>query len=397
MTTKDLWESKEVCCGCELCASSCPKSVIEMTPDEEGFLYPRVVKEQDCIGCSKCIKVCPMKSPGRQTNDIVKGYSGYANDEEEIKTSASGSFATQLYAVFIDSFQGVVYGVRYNNSFEQAVYCRADKKTELSAFKGSKYIQARKGFIYQQVLADLKSGRRVLFIGLPCEISALYHAVGKNTDFLYTVSLICHGPTTEYIQKEYVTKLQKKYKSSITTFSVRYKTTGWKPYYIYAAFKNGRHFLRQFDFSDFGLAFQYMKRPSCSSCQYKYGNKQFGILADLTIGDYHAVEERTSHYHKWGVSQACTHTDKGEELMKLLESSCTLYGVSNEIMAKTNRAFYSAIPIKKEREQFVEKLINKGLHRACTQYGIYVPYMYGRLKKRIKIRIVKFRDSIIRR
>ena len=397
MTTKELWESKEKCCGCELCASSCPKTIIEMIPDEEGFLYPQVVKEQDCIGCSKCIKVCPMKTPGRQTKDIVKGYGGFANNEEEIKTSASGGFATPLATFFIESFQGVAYGVLYNNSFVQAVYCRAEKESELRAFKGSKYIQARKGFVYHQVLSDLKSRRKVLFIGLPCEISALYHAVGKNTESLYTVSLICHGPTSESIQKEYVTKLQKKYNLNITAFSVRHKKNGWKPYYIYATFQNGRQFLQKFDFSDYGLAFQYMKRPSCSSCQYKYGNKQFGILSDLTIGDFHAVEEGSSQYHKWGVSQACTHTDKGEELMKHLEASCNIYSVSLEKIAKTNRAFYSAIPIKKGRGQFVEKLINKGLHEACTQYSIYVPYIYGRIKKRIKTSLVRFRDSIIRR
>jgi ferredoxin len=87
-----LYNSKYECCGCSACYSVCdlsgnrrdmdkapskPVKVLEsilehksvvvnttgaitMLPDEEGFLYP-VVDTDICVGCMRCMKVCPMK------------------------------------------------------------------------------------------------------------------------------------------------------------------------------------------------------------------------------------------------------------------------------------------------------------------------------------------------
>ena len=38
----DLFNKKEQCCGCTACYAICPRSAIEMIPDEEGFLYPEI-------------------------------------------------------------------------------------------------------------------------------------------------------------------------------------------------------------------------------------------------------------------------------------------------------------------------------------------------------------------
>ena len=37
MKTKDLYQAKNTCCGCELCAQICPKNLIKMVEDE-GYL-----------------------------------------------------------------------------------------------------------------------------------------------------------------------------------------------------------------------------------------------------------------------------------------------------------------------------------------------------------------------
>ncbi len=85
-TLPELYEHKELCCGCSACLIVCPKSEIDtnimipykfmvnsdrieyypytgaisMLPDEEGFMYP-VVDSNKCIRCFKCMKVCPYK------------------------------------------------------------------------------------------------------------------------------------------------------------------------------------------------------------------------------------------------------------------------------------------------------------------------------------------------
>lgn len=56
-----LFDAKENCCGCTACYAICPVRAIEMLPDEEGFLYPRI-NEEMCIGCHKCVTICAFKS-----------------------------------------------------------------------------------------------------------------------------------------------------------------------------------------------------------------------------------------------------------------------------------------------------------------------------------------------
>lgn len=55
-----LFSRKEECCGCTACYSVCPKKAIVMVEDDEGFLYPEIIKDK-CICCFSCVKVCPIK------------------------------------------------------------------------------------------------------------------------------------------------------------------------------------------------------------------------------------------------------------------------------------------------------------------------------------------------
>ena len=46
------------CTGCGACAQVCPEKCIEMSPDRDGFVYPRVFLEK-CVSCGKCAEACP--------------------------------------------------------------------------------------------------------------------------------------------------------------------------------------------------------------------------------------------------------------------------------------------------------------------------------------------------
>ena len=56
-----LYERKAECCGCTACYAICPQRAIFMEEDEEGFEYPHI-REDKCIICYQCIKVCPIKN-----------------------------------------------------------------------------------------------------------------------------------------------------------------------------------------------------------------------------------------------------------------------------------------------------------------------------------------------
>ena len=361
MKTEDLYIKKNDCCGCELCSLLCPKQIISMEPDEEGFLYPAIKDDSKCINCGRCISVCPSKSPGRPTVVIQNSFSYSLPYDEDLKRSASGGIATAISREFIKN-GGIVYGVAYSDEYRSVKYLRAATTEELEPFRGSKYVQAIKGDVYNQVQKDLKKGLKVLFIGLPCEISALYHAI-SNTYNLYTISLICHCPTSQKVHRDYCDSLLNANKS-IRDFSVRYKLKGWKPYFIHAEYSDGAVYNEVWEQSDYGTAFLYLKRPSCSTCRYKANDKEYGLQSDMTVGDFHGVNKQSKQYNRWGVSQACIQTKKGEYLAFLLPDNRKAE-IPYSVIELTNRGLFMAIPQRGNKKRFVEDYLNHSLHYAC--------------------------------
>lgn len=396
MTTSDLYLKKEDCCGCELCSIVCSKQIIEMQEDEEGFLYPHIINESACINCKRCLTVCPEKTAGRQPNQPQTSFGGFVNEEQAVKRSSSGGFSTAIGKAFVKK-DGVVYGVRYSEDCLSILYDRADSVEALELFSTSKYAQAYKKDVYTHVKQDLKDGRKVLFVGLPCEVSALYHFV-KDTENLYTISLICHGPTSQKVHRQFCEGILKhSHAGSIRFFSQRYKKTGWKPYYLVAKFDNGARYSQEFNKSEYDVAFKYLKRPSCSTCQYKLGNAEFGLVADLVLGDYHAVRKNSQEYNSWGVSQATILTEKGKDLMGLITEQSTLIPISHKVIAATNIALRAPVPLKKYRRQFAEAFIKKGLQVASKQPLVQFELRKNKTKRKIKHLLVKVRKIVLHR
>jgi len=52
--------NKELCKGCGLCVSACPKQVLKLADDinTKGYNYATQFKE-GCIACKMCAEMCP--------------------------------------------------------------------------------------------------------------------------------------------------------------------------------------------------------------------------------------------------------------------------------------------------------------------------------------------------
>lgn len=54
--------NEDLCKGCGLCTTVCPKKIIHLSEDKinsKGY-HPASVKEMDkCIGCAFCATICP--------------------------------------------------------------------------------------------------------------------------------------------------------------------------------------------------------------------------------------------------------------------------------------------------------------------------------------------------
>ena len=244
MKNKILYNKKEECCGCGLCATVCPTKTIQMQEDQEGFLYPTIIDASKCIGCQKCINICILKSRAFNKTKIKRTFSGYLNNDKDLLKSASGGLATIIARRFI-SEGGIVYGVSYSDDYDRAVFIRSTTIEGLEKLRTSKYIQAEKTDLYKNIALDIKERKKVLFIGLPCEVAAVKSFL-QYPQNLYTCELVCHGPTSAKVHREYCSLISDQ-NLEIADFSVRYKYKGWKPYYIYVKWSNGENYYTQFN------------------------------------------------------------------------------------------------------------------------------------------------------
>ena len=92
---------------------------------------------------------------------------------------------------------GFVAGCGFDDAFILR-HSLASNVTELDAFKGSKYLQSDTRGIYRAVRDKLQAEKTVLFVGTPCQVSALCTYLGKEYENLYTVDFVCHGVSSRY-------------------------------------------------------------------------------------------------------------------------------------------------------------------------------------------------------
>ncbi len=349
----------DLCCGCEACSEICPSSAINMA-ESEGFTVPDINPEK-CTGCNACERVCPIinrekiQLPGHN----IKCFAGFLKKPQELKTTASGGAATALSRAMLRQ-KGIVYGVAYSEDYKNAEYMECRNETELKMLKGSKYIHAAKKELYTKIKKNLGHHEKVLVFGLPCEIGAVKSFLGKEYDNLTTCELICHGPTSPKVQKDFVERLEKRYHSTILEFNVRYNDDIWSNPYVYAKFQNGKIYKKPLYKTDFGYAFAHFIRPSCYHCQYK-GNHR---AADITIGDFWGNIETKEYYNKDGVSAIMAHTDKGLALIHSTDD-IQLYEVGYDMIRPGNPRLEEPEEENKKTEKFRRNYKKHGLPLTC--------------------------------
>ena len=325
----DIKEKKD-CCGCGACVQRCPKSCISMREDNEGFLYPEVDKEM-CIDCGLCEKVCPVINQSKERQPLVVYAAKHKDEQIRLASSSGGAFTAIAEPVIEEG--GVVFGAKFDKDWS-VIHDYTETKEGLAAFRGSKYVQSRIGESYKNAEAFLKTGRKVLFSGTPCQIAGLKRFLCKEYDNLLTVDFICHGVPSPGVWREYLkeeTARQCGGKNSvlfhpkdnlgdvrIENISFRDKRLGWKKFSFALTLSvpdghgakntvllseplNENIFLRGF------LANLYL-RPSCHACPAK----KFKSGSDVTIGDF------------WGVQNVMPEIDDDKGVSALMVNSLKL-------------------------------------------------------------------------
>ena len=198
-------EKGKLCSGCGLCASIAPNAV-EISVSANGYLRPHltgdVSKEQDSLISRTCPGLVAEPWEGRADaidpywGPIAESYTGYSADEAVRFRCSSGGAISSLAAFALE--EGLVDKVVHviadpSNPVGNAVKI-SGSTSEVLEGAGSRYAPSAP---LENIRLLLEEGEKALFIGKPCDVSALRrlarHDERVDETFPYMLSFFCGG------------------------------------------------------------------------------------------------------------------------------------------------------------------------------------------------------------
>lgn len=362
------------CCGCTACASACPHDAIVMKPDEMGFLYPYVLHDR-CVDCGLCERVCAFTETSDKDEVPSVAFGVRNRDLETLLSSRSGGVFPAI-AEKIVSDGGTVYGAAFDEGF-RVVHKRAVDMAAVKEFSGSKYVQSGLEGIFALVKDDLRSGKKVLFSGTPCQTAGLKSFLNESlTRNLYLVDIVCHGVPSPVVWEDYVRYQTDRIGGRLTEVSFRDKRLfGWKEHV--ESFRSGDKVLTDRSFTH--LFYEHvMLRDSCHACPYASVRR----VSDMTLADFWGWQDVLPGFNDddRGVSLVICSTAKGREMLAEASGYLDIEEVSLRRCLQPNLVRPSRPG--RNREAFMRDYPVKGLEYVLARYGdkgwryrVYKAYM----------------------
>ncbi len=281
---------KEECTGCGACVDICPKKVITLETDIEGFWYPTVNLDL-CTDCGICEKTCPelhveeLRQHGTNRDPIV--LAALHKDDTIRRESTSGGLFSALANSIYDE-DGYVGGAVYNNDFF-VEHLLSNKREDLLRIRGSKHSQSNMTGHFQQIKELLINGEKVLICAAPCQIASLRLFLGTDYEKLIIVDFICLGINSNKIFHKHLEYLEHKFRAKVISVQGKNKDLGWRSLAYKIKFANNKVYLRKGRNDDFTRGFiasHINCRPTCYQCKYK----GFPRISDITLGDFWGIE-----------------------------------------------------------------------------------------------------------
>lgn len=308
---------KEDCTACGACAYVCPKQCITMKVGKLGQIYP-VMNETNCISCKRCQKVCPIVSPPDYRTPST-AYAAWSSNEEERRTSASGGIAAEIYKWALEDGRNIAGAVQ-NEDFSVNLQL-SDKVEIITKFKNSKYVFSSAYTLFPQIKMALNSGKRVVVIGLPCQIAAI-RKIFRDNDNLFLVDVVCHGTTPLDYLIQHIHTLEEKYGKIAARMSFRDPEALTYTYTFTLYDTDNNRFcertIQDGDAYQVGYHGKITYRENCYHCHFARSLR----MGDLTIADYHGLGLcEPCSFSCNNVSLILVNSDKGAALLDKLQKN----------------------------------------------------------------------------
>lgn len=354
--------ARDRCTGCGACYNKCPVGAITMKYNKEGFLFPYIDKDK-CISCGLCHKACPelnIELVRSRMHEEGQCYAAMAEDDIRMISSSGGIFT--LMADYIYSQNGVVCGAVYSDDYQYVYHIISESKEDLDLLRGSKYVQSDTKETYKKIEGALSKGRKVLFVGCPCQVSGLYSFLNKKYDNLYTIDLVCHGANSIYAYQSYIKEIANG--RIIKSVNFRDKSVfGWSSS-VTVKFIDGTSYNAAWNKNKWYDCFSegIMIRECCSSCHYAQKKR----IGDITLGDFWQVHKWDESCNDWkGTSLVLANDCKGEYLFSAIQDRLKLSKeASIDFAAKYNGQLVRPSKKADGRKYFFNHLEKDGYHKA---------------------------------
>ncbi len=344
---------RNVCTGCQACASACPQQCIHVETDPEGFYRPSVETEQ-CVDCGLCESSCPIMHPLTIRAHEPVAYAAYSLNSTLRMDSSSGGIFSELAQEVLKQ-HGAVFGAAYDDNFKVIHIC-AEKTEDVTKLRGAKYVQSDLGDTFLNIQKRLDSKQLVMFSGTPCQNAGLKAFLRKEYNNLICVDFVCHGvPSPMAWQKylEYQARLCNG-NGSIMAINMRAKNTGWSRYAYSSQFRcadntvcsirNGDNLFMKLFVGD------YLSRESCADCRFR----GYQRVSDITLGDFWGIWDIAPDMDdNRGTSLVLCQSEKGIQFFSGIADRLALKEVSLEETSWQNPSMLrSSAKNPKRREAF---------------------------------------------
>lgn len=392
MTTYLTTKKEDTCYGCSACKHICPHSAINMEPNSEGFMYPKLDADK-CVQCGLCVNVCPYDTPTKTTSTTSKTYAIQNKDNQSLMNSSSGGIFIAV-AKWVLEQGGSVCGCVFDENFK-ATHVLTNEWDTVLAMQGSKYVQSDIGDMYPLIRSKLKSGQKVLFTGTPCQVAGLQKFLIKEYDNLITMDLICHGVPSPMLLESYLKEMASHRNGKILDFRFRHKKrNGWVSQgSITIQANNGKQTTKTTSpYQDSYYYYYYLannvSRECCYSCQYS-STTRYG---DLTIGDYWNIADVNVNFNtNQGVSVVLVNTNKGQDVINAIKDFLNLAETPLETAVQGNGNLHTPCERPESRDIIYKKIINQGYKKTAEQechFSYILPTIKRMMPKWVK-RIIK--------